>query len=130
MKLQISQFGQTILTILVVSFFFTTIPLLMEKASDLILEDRSVIIGDYQYIDQLEKPTLLVECSSSIEWNSVFNYYNYIMEAKSSSGESLKDSVIMYGEVDTTQKGGYDVRFVVYDEYDLKTEVSCSFVVE
>lgn len=129
MKLFFGEFGKVLVVISVTSIFLSLIPLLFDNVSNVIKADNSIMVGDAQIIDQLEKPVLVVK-PGTVALGSIFNYKDYVVEARSSSGNSLIEKVEIRGEVDTSVRGGYDIVYVVYDEYELRTTVKCSFVVE
>lgn len=128
MKLIIEQYGRAIIVVIVCGFFFMAVPLLFNKSSNMVEEDRNQNLISNQFtVDDL--PVLHVT-SLPIPLNSVFDYRDYILTAMDQYGNDLKNEVTFKGDVDTSLPGGYDCQFMVKDQYGLTTSVKCSFVVE
>lgn len=69
--------------------------------------------GDNLNIAQRDKPILEVT-SSIVPLNIEFNYYDHVV-AKNDSGQDIRNKVTMYGIVDISHKGVYDVVFSLKD---------------
>ena len=128
MKNVIEEYGKFIIYFIIVIGFFSVIYIALDKSKGNLKEDNKGMLNTNEKLKQIDKPSLF--CSSTnISKDTYFNPLDYV-SAKDGAGNDISHNIEVYGKVDTSIKGGYDIRYAVRDQYGIFNDKTVTFIVD
>lgn len=128
MKTLIEEYGKYAIYFLIASILLPLIFIATRSDKEYIQDEQKSNLATNKVVSQMAKPVLTVK-STTIVKGSTFNPLQYV-QAKDSQGKNITNQVEVFGNVDTTHKGMYDIKYVVRDSYGLFTKKVVTFVVD
>lgn len=129
MKGFISEYGKVIFYFMIAFFFIGYIYLALDGAKTTVSSDVPNEVGTNEVITKKQKPNITVIKSTVIKKGIVFDPLQYV-KAIDGVKTDITSIVQVYGIVDTTKKGTYDIRYTVRDTYGLFSDKKVTFVVD
>lgn len=128
MRLMIEEYGKAVLYFLIASIAIGAMYNATKRSSDVVQEDPKSTVGSNSVLLEKTKPSLTI-LNTWIQKGTQFNPLQYV-KALDSQGMTITDQVQCFGDVDTSKKGKYDVKYIVRDKYGLLTKKIVTFVVD
>ena len=128
MKNIISEYGKFAIYFLITVAFVGVIYVAVDKSESVIPDDPQNNVGNNQVLVSTEKPKLTIT-STVIKKDAIFKPLDYVT-ATDSKNQDISDNIEVFGNVDTSIKGIYDVRYTVRDSIGLFSEIKVVFVVD
>lgn len=128
MKNIINEYGKTIVYFLIAFSFIGYITMALQRNKEVIKEEPIHTAGNNTVLKQTEKPTIVCKISR-IKKGEVFKPLSYVT-AKDANGKDLTSTIEVFGNIDTTKKGSYDLRYTVRDQYGIFNAKTFTFIVD
>lgn len=128
MKNIISEYGKTIIYFLVAFSFIGFLSIALDKNKEIIKDESIKVVGNNEVLKQTNKPTF--DCKTNkVTKGTYFNPQSYV-HAKDGSGKDITKEMEVFGNIDTGQKGSYDIRYTVRDQYGIFSAATFTFIVD
>lgn len=124
----IEEYGKCIVYFIIVITFFSVVSLALDKSQGNLKEDKKSVLGTNEFLTQIEKPRLICD-SKTILKDVPFNPLEHV-RAIDAKGKDISQNIEVYGSVDTSCKGSYDIRYTVRDQYGIFNDKTVTFVVD